>query len=380
MRASIAIAGVAAAILATAASASAARTAAILSAYNEDRVANGLPAVHTINPAMQQGCVNHDRYMFLNHELADGEDPSKPGYTPQGNFQDGAQGGQVVAEDIGWSRTYEPWRTAPIHLFLTFDPSVAQIGYADADGFQCLRMRGEDTPPPPPVIVTPGGMPLPPGPVAPPAFYAWTSDAGPKYVPPAEHAGETPYTPQQLVGIPASATTGPNILLFSAADRATPESATISGPQGQVSSALVNYNTSNSIGDGKWFPGGGVLIPRRPLRPSTTYTATVDWQDPAIVTNGGQYVQQFTFTTTHLPARLMLKLRADRSGHWWFTISGTPRPALILSGPHGRTLHPHVAHNRTRRLRLARGLWRACAWSATPKYPAADTCQQLEAR
>jgi hypothetical protein len=75
----------------------------MLSAYNADRTANGLPDVQTVNPAMEQGCANHDRYMFLNHELVDGEDPSKRGYTPQGNFQDGAQGGQAVAQDIGWS-------------------------------------------------------------------------------------------------------------------------------------------------------------------------------------------------------------------------------------------------------------------------------------
>jgi hypothetical protein len=215
-------------------------------------------------------------------------------------------------------------------LFLIFDPSVAQIGYVDANGYLCLRMRGQDTPPTPPVAGFPGGGPVPPGPVSPPAFYAWTSDAGRKFVAPAEHAAEYPDTPQQLVGIPASATTGPNILLFSAADLATPESATITGPAGRVTTALVNYNTTSPVGDGKWFLGGGVLIPTLPLRPTTTYTATVDWHDPAIATGGGLYVQQFTFTTTHLPAKLTLRPRADRSGHWWFIISGTPRPALIL--------------------------------------------------
>ena len=356
------------AVLATAAAnAGATRTAAMFGAYNADRVANGLPAVPTINPAMEQGCANHDHYMFLNHSLAHGEDPSKPGYTPQGNYQDGAQGGEVLAETSGWSSTYEPWTTAPIHLYPLFDPSVQQVGYADVDGFQCLRMRGSDTPPPSDYV-------------APPAFYAWTSDHGPKYVAPAEHAAEYPYTPQQLLGIPASQTTGPNILLFSAADRATPEQAMLIGPHGAVQVGLVNADTQNAVGDGRWFLGGGVVIPTQPLAPLTSYTATIDWHDPAITTNNGLYVQQFTFTTTHRPTTLAMRLRADRLGRWRVIVTGTPKAAVVLTGPGGATVHPRMHGNHTGWLHLKPfGLWNACVSSADLEYPATGTCQQLNA-
>ena len=347
--------------------AGATRTAAMFGAYNAERSANGLPTVSTINPAMEQGCADHDRYMFLNHSLAHGEDPGKPGYTPQGNYQDGAQGGEVLAEASGWSSTYEPWTTAPIHLYPLFDPSVAQIGYADLDGFQCLRMRGSDTPPPA-------------GYVAPPAFYAWTSDHGPKYVSPSEHAAEYPYTPQQLLGIPPGQTTGPNILLFSAADRATPEQARLTGPNGDVAVGLVNANTQNAIGDGRWFLGGGVLIPTQPLMPMTAYTATIDWHDPAITSDNGLFVQQFSFTTTHRPATLTMRLRADRRGRWRVIVTGTPKAAVALSGPDGVTLHPRMRGNRTAWLNLKpHGLWNACDSSADLEYPATGTCQQLNA-
>jgi hypothetical protein len=121
----------------------------MLGYYNADRAANGLPSVNVINPAMQQGCLNHDNYMALNHEMVHGEQPGKPGYTPQGNYRDGAGGGEVLAEDVssGWTASYEPWRTAPIHLYLLFDPTVYQVGYANAYGLQCMRMRGPDTAP-----------------------------------------------------------------------------------------------------------------------------------------------------------------------------------------------------------------------------------------
>ena len=332
--------------LALAGGAQAARTADILGFYNTDRAANGLPIVTTINGQMELGCANHDHYMALNGVLEHGEDPSKPGYTPEGNYLNGADGAEVLANWKGWSASFEPWFAAPIHLYLMFDPTVAQVAYADAEGYQCMRMRGPDVPDAQP---------------APIAFYAWTSDKGPSQVPYSEHAGEIPYVPQQLAGIPAAQTTGPNILLFSAGDAGTPLSATLSGPGGPVAVALVNANSKNSVGDGSsWFTGGGVLIPVRPLKPSSTYTATVQWDD-----NGPQ-TQTFSFTTTKAirANAVAIRIRADGHGRRRiFVKSSAPNPALVVTGPGGRKLQPHVSRGRTAWMRLAHGQWNVCASS-----------------
>jgi hypothetical protein len=194
---------------------------------------------------------------------------------------------------------------------------------------------------------------------------------------PSEHASEVPYTPQQLLGMPATKTTGPNILLFSAADRATPRSATITGPHGSVAVGLVNADTVSPVGDGKLFLGGGALVPIQPLAPLTTYTATVVWHDPVIVSNNGQYIQQFTFTTAHRPATLVERLRADRFGRWRVIVKGTPTAQVVLTGPRHRTLHPTVRGGSTGWLTLPHGLWNACVLSSDPEYPATHTCEQL---
>jgi hypothetical protein len=338
-------------------------TASILPTLNGDRIANGLPPAPVVNQAMEQGCANHDHYMALNNVLEHGENPTRSGYTPAGANLDAAQGGESIAEDQGWSLHYEPWRSAPIHLYGIMDPTGFQVGYADSGGFQCLRVRGNDQ-------LIPGYAP----PVA-PAFYAWTSDTGRSGVPAAERAAEDPYTPQQMVGLPAGQTTGPNILLFSAGDLGTPESATLRGPEGPVQVVLVNHDTHNRAGPESWFYGGGVLIPVHPLRPFTSYTATVSWQDQ------GPQMQQFSFKTGGrvVWTRISLSERRDHRGRIRLTAFGTPRLLLALAGPRD-TLSPRLKAGHTGWLTLARGRWHACADSADPTHPAASACIQFNQR
>jgi hypothetical protein len=354
------MAAVAAGLSLGAGAARAALTPDILAAYNADRRANALPQVSVVNPAMQAGCANHDRYMLLNGGVQDGETPGRPGYTPTGNFQDGAAGGEVVAEDYAWSPGYEPWYAAPIHAYELFDPSVYQVGYADQYGFECMRMRGPDTQQP--------GVP-------PPVFYAWTGDGGRTNVLNAEHAVEYPYSPQQLAGIPATRLTGPNILLFSQGDAGTPISASIEGPSGAVQTALINAQTKNAVGDGGWFRGGGVLLPVHPLAAHTTYRATVMWSDP------GAYTQQFSFTTGGrvVPSVLSMRAHTDRHGRWRFTVSGSPRIGVTLSAAGRAAIRPRVHGRRTGWVRLPHGLWKLCVTSLDERHPALTGCAQLQA-
>jgi hypothetical protein len=180
-----------------------------------------------------------------------------------------------------------------------------------------------------------------------------------------------------MVGIPAAQATGPNILLFSAGDLGTPESATLAGPSGPVATVLVNHNTHNQAGQGQWFYGGGDLIPRAPLRPLSTYTATIAWQD-----QGGTYTQRFTFETgprvVFSTVSVRFKLGAGRRLR--AIVTGTPAPLLALTGPKLQTIYPRLRNGRSGLLPLGHsGIWQVCANSASATHPALPACFQLQA-
>lgn len=314
-------------------SAVAQRTAEILPFYNAERTANGLPPVTQVNTQEEVGCANHLGYMWLNgRELEHGETPGKPGYTPEGNYENGAGGSEVLSDVPGWSAGHDPWETAPIHAFLMFDPTVVSTGYADNAHFVCQRMwssRFEGVP----------GMEHAP------VFYAWTFMHGRSQVPYEERAAEVPYTPQELVGIAGGKTTGPNIMVYSAGDSGTPQTATLTAADGSlVPVSLVNADSRSSVGNGaEWFEGGGIVIPNSPLLPLSTYTANVTWLD------GGQTtVQTFTFTTAAHTNAISLRIgyrfvrvgRSFRVRERIYVGSQAPNPAVTISeaGGHTRTV------------------------------------------
>ena len=104
--------------------------------------------------------------------------------------------------------------------------------------------------------------------------------AGRANIPPAEHAEEWPFVPQQFVGIPASATTGPYLYVFADGpwvswdDPPIVEAASLTGPAGAVEVRTVDRDT-NQLGD-YLPPGAGMLIPVTPLRAQSAYTAAVN--------------------------------------------------------------------------------------------------------
>ncbi len=303
------------------------RTAQILSFYNAERALNGLPSVTQVNAQQEVGCANHLRYMALNGGgLVHGENPSRPGYTPEGNYLNGADGSEVLGFG-SWSQGHDPWETAPIHLYLMLNPAVISTGYADDGKLACQRMAESST----------DSAPL--------TFYAWTGIGGRLNVPYAETASELPYTPQELVGIPAGQTTGPNLMVFSAGNLGTPQAASLVGPSGAVDVGLVNAETRNSVGNGSWFGGGGILIPTAPLAPGTVYVATVTWSD-----QGQEAGQTFTFKTAarppSSPKRISLRLTKRRGRFVTLRVSEASGAAI------GRTARVHVtAHGHYSRRR-----------------------------
>lgn len=267
---------------------------------NVQRGSNGLPGGLVEDSYKSAGCENHDNYMALNG-FGHGEGPSNQGYTTSG-ADDGTEV-LSTAESPPWSDSSNPWITAPIHLYLMYRPQNTDAGYAYGHGFACMRLGG--------------GRPDPPS----PQFYSYPGN-GLVGVSPSEHAEESPYVPQKLVGISPAHTTGPNILLFSQGfgDGLQVISASLTGPSGPVDIHTVQEDTSNSEGDGSWFAGGGVMIPVDPPAPGAAYHGTVSWRNQG----GAQATQSFDFQTartchtksrTHRHRHVHRLVRRDRHGH-----------------------------------------------------------------
>jgi hypothetical protein len=256
---------------------------------NQQRAANSLPANVALDAYRTTGCANHNRYMAQNG-IGHGEDPSKPGYTPEG--ADYSNSGEVVAEGaVGWTAAANPWDTAPLHQTLIFDPKVNSAGYDEAEGFACMRFGFDFTTPPAP------------------AFYAYTGNLGRTDVPPIVTVlGEGPYAPQEAVGIPQGRATGPNILFFSegfgSTNHAVPGSFSITGPDGPVEARMVDSTTQGPGGSGPVFDTGGDLIPVKPLVPLTNYDVAVTWESDT----GQQMPQTLSFKTGGFLRALKLSL------------------------------------------------------------------------
>jgi hypothetical protein len=288
-----------AAVLAGAAPAGATTSAEAVAFLNQQRTANQIPAGIQVDAYRTTGCHNHNRYMEQNG-LGHMEDPSKPGYTPEG--ADYAGSGEVLAEGLtGWTAGSNPWDAAPLHQTLLFDPPVNGAGYDEYKSFACMRFAFNFTSPPQP------------------AFYAYTGDLGRTEVPfTITVRGEGPYAPQEAVGIPQDVETGPNILFFTAAFGSSNRAVVYNliGPGGHgVDVRFVDSTTPPPPkGNGyKAFATGGDMIPVKPLLPATSYTANVLWKNDD---NGQQSPQSVTFKTSGQARALALTLskKLSKSG------------------------------------------------------------------
>jgi hypothetical protein len=338
-----------AAMLLAPATAAAIAPAEAVRLLNLQRSANGLPGDLVEAPGLSDGCSKHANYVALNGGvLTHGEDPGKPGYTPEGDGQTlGSSGPEVLASGASWSETANPWLLAPIHLYLVFDPEVAIAGYSDDHGIGCMRVRG--------------GRP----PATAPELYSLPG-SGRTGVPMSELDHESPYAPQQLVGIPAGQVTGPNILLFTRGLRGSRPLAaaaySLTGPQGPVDARLVIESTSNAVGSGSWFRGGGVLIPVSPLAPFATYVARVTWHRDA---EGGvpaaDVEQAVTFETAGLPNEIDVSVRSSGDVNVIHVTTPAPNPTLKLTGPGHLTAAVALKGGTIRYAALDPGPWTACA-------------------
>jgi hypothetical protein len=298
------------AALLLAAPASATTSQEAVAFLNQQRQANGIPSQVAFDSYRTTGCYNHDRYMEQNG-LGHHEDPSKPGYTPEG--ADYTNSGEVLAQGFpSFTATSNPWDTAPLHQTLLFDPRVNSAGYDEDQGFTCMRFGFDFTTP------------------ASPVFYAFTSDTGRTGVPHREIVdGEGPYAPQEAVGIPQGVPTGPNILFFIEGFGNTNHAVlyNLVGPGKRgVDVKFVDSTTQPPSGNTyKAFSTGGDMIPVKPLLPATSYTANVVWKNDD---SGQTSPQSVSFKTDGNARTLALSLSKKLSKSRRATLTAPPETTV----------------------------------------------------
>jgi hypothetical protein len=358
-----------AAMLLVPAAAQAIAPAEALRLLNAQRAANGIPGDVVHAPGLTDGCAKHGNYISLNGgALTQGEDPAKPGYTPEGDRQTLASSGpQALSGDTRWSQTANPWLLQPISLYRLFDPEVGAAGYDDEHAVACMRVAGGRAPPTAPELYSVPGN-------------------GSVGVEMSELNREAPYTPQQLVGIPAEQPTGPNILLFTRGLRGSaPLAATsfsLTGPQGPVDAKLVTEATTNDVGTGSWFRGGGVLVPTAPLAPFATYVARVSWhRDAEGDVPAADADQVIGFETAGLANTIDVTVTTTGTVNVIRVATPAPNPTLTLNGPDGLTEVAKLKDGEARYDDLDPGPWQACAKSggkAVGYFPA-SVCKPFTA-
>lgn len=362
--------------IATAMAAPAAATAAdvsgsdIVGFLNTQRAAQGLPAGIVEDPALSDGCAKHNAYDRLNGGLTHGEDPSRPGYTPEGD-QAGKTSVLYSAGGGPWTATSNPFETAPIHLHQLLAPRLDVMGAAETQGWGCATTLASRNRPAPPADVT----------------YTYPGDGAADWSP-AQTAAEGPYTPGERVGIPAGATTGPYLyVMFDGADlglfdEASATSATVTGPSGPVDVAVVDNHTSGLQG---YLSTGMELIPRAPLTPLTRYVASVT----ASVTtqNGNGAARDFThtwsFTTAARPNSVQIGRVAATGRRVRVSVSSDAPGAIVTATGPGASASQPVGGNGTATLNLAAdGRWELCARSGGGEsgYVAAESCTAVTIR
>ncbi len=284
---------------------------------NAQRAANGLPADIVENPAWSDACVKHGRYLNLNRGVSNphDEDPSKPGYTPEG---------QQAARSSVLGGTYDhfgdnPYEDAPIHLMQLLGPGLAETGYAPG----CMW-------------TWPGYTRVPP---ATTQTFTYPGPGSTIYY--SEWAAELPFVPGDFVGLPEGTQTGPHLFVFAFAEQARGVDITgaeLVGPTGPVAVRTVD-NLTDTVGS--YLPPGGILIPEQPLAPDSEYHAVVDGTAYAFLPDGdlavgrivGPIRWDWTFRTEAAPIEVPVssprplrvslksvgkgsKLRADVNPNW----------------------------------------------------------------
>jgi hypothetical protein len=233
-----------------------------LARLRAERARDGVSPAVVLNPRWSQECAAHDAYEAAGGVLQSSEDPTATGASAGGAW---AGLNSDLAEG-SWTAARTPWEDAPIHLLALLAPSLSVTGIDDTGTLQC-------------VVTFPGMVRRWDG-----ADAVTTVPAqGAVGVAPGELARESPFTPVQFVGLPASRRTGRELFVYL-------------NRTGQIGQAPVRI-THASLREGdrtvavRWvdsstrtvgpYLAGAIIIPLAPLAPQTTYRASVTVQDGA---------------------------------------------------------------------------------------------------
>lgn len=264
----------------------------IVGFLNAQRAANEIPAGIIEDPVLSSGCAKHNAYGAQNDTLEHAEDPSKPGYSAEG--EQAAQTSVLYAGGGPWTAANNPFETAPIHLHQLLAPRIDRMGASENGGYGCATTFGSRARPAPASDVT----------------YTYPGDGAQGWVA-SQTAAEGPYTPGQRVGIPEGAETGPYLYamfdgpLLSGFEAASGATGSLAGPGGGVPVAVVDNTTA---GLENYLPTGAELIPRTPLAPGTAYTAQV-----AATVEGVAFSHRWRFTTADGPDPFRAKARRKKT-------------------------------------------------------------------
>lgn len=247
--------------------------AKVIRVLNAERRANGIPAGIKVSSIWSTRCHKHDHYMAVNNVLTHYEEPSKPGYTKGGAWA----GEKSVLEYGSTWLDGDPYDQAPLHFAQLMQPRLVKSGAYElrASGtiWGCTTTWPGFTRPDPAnnrVFTYPGN--------------------GTKGVRYSYHASEFPKTPNDIVGAPNNC--GQELFVYFSGP-ALPREAYPSSyadvraaslrPKGGKTVAVKvadgRTKTPKSMGGyplGAYIgPGAAIVIPVKPLKPSTTYVARV---------------------------------------------------------------------------------------------------------
>ena len=173
----------------------------------------------------------------------------------------------------GWGKSSSPWDNAPLHQEDIYNPLLNQAGEANMDGEACW-----------------GALPtISEYRITMVRYYTFINERGNSQVPTSEITNETPFTPQQLVGL-GGKTTGPTIIAYATGFKAEilEASGAMTATAWTLKSAGKNIPDVKMVDDAiaakHGYPGyvdgdSVFIIPAHPLHPGG-YIGTITWKSP----------------------------------------------------------------------------------------------------
>jgi len=249
--------------------------AKMIQMLNAERRAHHIPAGIKLDPTWSGKCRRHDRYMARNRILTHDEQRGVPGYTAGGAW---AGRHSVLEYGTTWLHG-NPYDQAPIHFVQLMQPALSRSGgYELASGGTTWGCT---------VTLAGWRRPIP-------STTRWYTFPGPgkNGVRTTYHAAELPVTPNRLVGAPNRC--GQELFVF-VTGPAVKRNVSMA-PLSDITRAVLRPRGGRPVAikvvDGLtwmpakfagvrtrmgWYfgPGTGIVIPVRPLRPTTTYVASV---------------------------------------------------------------------------------------------------------